>query len=583
MSEVHMESARAVNPANRQESALHSEIYSPTTQWASFETLNARSNEHNPNFLDMNESDPYGMEGSTVKAPEIGDPKRLEFRKERQQNAIFDGIKSGEIDFDEFTDLEHEQDLIAQVQEYFGANGLSEQDLQNLDLLQNRARKHIIEAGGADEFQYLDEGEKEPGPEKPPERKPPEEHGSDEKPEHGSKEKPKESGSEEKPEGHGDKEKPKESGPEEKPEGHGGEAEKFQQFMNFLDQDGDGQISLDELLQAFQAIDENQDGMISPEEFQKFMEKFKEQSKPAEQEAGGEKEPSGAAEAGGEKESEPEPESESEPESGGEHSSEPHEAEGPSDSIHDGSDRSEQTDGERFADAQQMKMIYIFPDSQQVWQKLNQDAPPGSMIVTLPSSDVSWDSDQPFDSIDPQLKANIAEASANGLNPMGYVGTRGATRPIEEVKAEIDSWYANAEIKGIYLGDSGNHDTSGGYHTDAATETYFQELGDYIQAKGGLAAVNGSGSPNPDYANKFIQGTHEGYANAMPESKEWQDEHPPGRFAAMLVGVEQQDIGRTVQQARDNHNGYVFIAPEYGKAPTENEDYWNEVIRSLRG
>ncbi len=47
--------------------------------------------------------------------------------------------------------------------------------------------------------------------------------------------------------------------------------------MNFLDQNADGQISLEELLQAFQAIDENQDGVISPEELQKFMEKFEKQ------------------------------------------------------------------------------------------------------------------------------------------------------------------------------------------------------------------------------------------------------------------------------------------------------------------
>ncbi len=558
MSESQMESARAVNPADRQESALHSEIYSPKTQWASFEKLNARSNERNPNFLDMSANDPYDMNGSSFDAPDIGDPKRLDFRQERQQNAIFDGIKSGEIDFDEFKDLEREQDLIAQVQEYFGADGLSKQELKNLDQLQNGARQHIIDAGGVDELKYP-EGEEEPGPEEKPE-------------EHGGEEKPEEHGGEEKPEEHGGEEKP-----EEQP---GGEAEKFQQFMNFLDQNGDGQISLDELLQAFQAIDENQDGVISPEEFQKFMEKFKEQSKPGEEEAGGEKEPSSAEEPGGEESGGEESGGESE--SGNENPSEPHETEDPSDATNEGSDQPEPTDG-RYPDAEQMKMIYIFPSTQQEWQKLNQDAPEGSMIVTLPSKDVSWDSDKPFNSMDPQLQRNIAEASANGLNPMGYVGTRGATRPIEEVKAEIDSWYKNADVKGIYLGDSGNHQTNGGYHTDAATEAYFQELGDYIHSKGGIAAVNGAGTPNQDYAGKFVQGVVEGNPANMPAETAWQSEHPPSQFAAMLVGVQQNEIAAAVQKARENHNGYVFVQSDYGKAPTADSAYWNEVIRSLKG
>lgn len=604
MSEVQMESARVVNPADRQESALHREIYNPTTQWANFEKLNAQSNgERNPNYLDMSASDPYNMDRSNVNAPEVGDPKRLGLRQNRQEHAIFDGISSGEIDFDEFTKLQQEQDLIAAVQQYFGADGLSEQELQGLDLLQNGARQHILDAGGADEITYAAE-DMNATENKTTEQETPHESDSEEPTEHES---PKESGHGKPPE----HESPKESGEESKDKAQKesfeseeipSPEEQFQKFLKFLDQDGDGQISLNEILQAFQAMDSSKDGVVSPEEFQKLMAKLAKKEKGDENAK--EVKPESPPRGGGGHASEPKSggEQHSSPETGGEHNSEPesggaapYESEeggdrapeeatsNPEESSNDGSDQPETSDGERYPDAEQMKMIYIFPDSQQVWQKLNQDAPAGSMIVTLPSADVSWNSDQPFNSIDPQLKANIAEASANGLTPMGYVGTRGGTRPIKEVKAEIDSWYKNADIKGIYLGDSGNHTTSGGYATDPATEAYFQEIGDYIHSKGGIAAVNGSGSPNPDYANKFIQGTHEGYANAMPESQDWQEEHPPGRFAAMLVGVQQQDIGKIVQQARQNHNGYVFIAPEYGQAPTENEAYWNEVIRSLRG
>lgn len=564
MSEIQMESARAVNAQRPQESAIHNEIYSPTSKWSSFEELNAwRNGDRNANYLEM--TDPYKMDGSSLAAPKIGDPNRVDFRQNNQEHAIFDGIKAGEIDFDEYKDLQQEQDLISQAQEYFGADGFSKQELKNLDLLQSSARQHILKAGGADELMYANKsGAKEPGAEKPGEEKP--EYGGSE--EHGGSEK---GGSEE---GGSEKAGPEKGSEGEKPSEPGSEEEQFQQFMNFLDQNGDGQISLEELLQAFQAIDENQDGVISPEEFEKFMKKLSEQKQPGEQPGGGEKS-GGGEQPGGE-----EHPGDKEPVDQAPQSPEPQE---PTDGGDQSPEVPDTTNGGTYPDADQMKMIYIFPNSNEEWQKLNLDAPEGSLIVTLPSKDVSWDTDKPFNSISAQLRGNIAEASANGLNPMGYVGTRGATRPIEEVKAEIDSWYNNADIKGIYLGDSGNHDTNGGYHTDAATQAYFQEIGNYIRSKGGIAAVNGAGSPNQAYADNFIQGVAEGNPATMPVETSWQANYPPTQFAAMLVGVEQQDIAAAVQKARENHSGYVFVQSDYGNAPTANDAYWNEVIRSLKG
>ena len=162
MSEFQMESAQAVNALRPHESAIHSEIYNPSTKWSTFEQLNARSNSYgNANFLEM--SDPYSLESTKTSAPELGDPKRVDFRQNNQEHAIFDGVKDGEIDYDEFTNLQQEQDLISQAQQYFGTNGFSQPELQTLDTLQSSARQHIIDAGGADELKYASE----PGEEKP--------------------------------------------------------------------------------------------------------------------------------------------------------------------------------------------------------------------------------------------------------------------------------------------------------------------------------------------------------------------------------------------------------------------------------
>ncbi len=566
MPEHRMESVYPVNSARHSESAIHDEVYSPSNRWTSFERLSTQTetNDTGHNCLDMSASDPYQTDCSRVKAPALGDLKRPNFRQDRQEHAIFDGVKSGGIDFDEYTNLQQEQNLIERAQQYFGANGLSEQELLHLDMLQNSARQHIIDAGGCDELKYgIEEklerrGKAEPGGEK--------EHGgeknhggekdhSGEKDHGGEKTAEEEEGSEEE-EGTAE-----ESTPPESPQ------EQFKDFMNFLDQNSDGQITLEELLQAFEAMDADADGVVSPEEFQRFMEKIASQSPQKEESPDGEDYPDGAEEHGAEASlSEVTPVEEAPTQ------------------WENANDRTDSTKAP--SDSGTAKLIYIFPESQDTWQKINTDAPEGSLIVTLPARDVSWDSDKPFSSLDPALQENISEASERGLNPLGYVGTRGGTRPIEEVKAEIDSWYAHSDVKGIYLGDSGNHNGSG-YATDAQSEAYFKDIGNYIKSKGGLAAINGGATPNRDYMDTFdIQGTYEGYADSYGDqqrSADWQGDYSPDRFAAMLVGVQQSDIARAEYMARANHNGYIFIAPDYGIPGTRSNSYWNEVIDQLDG
>ncbi len=201
---------------------------------------------------------------------------------------------------------------------------------------------------------------------------------------------------------------------------------------------------------------------------------------------------------------------------------------------------------------------------------------------------MSWDSDRPFNSLDPDLQRNIADASAAGLSPIGYVGTRGGTRPIDEVKAEIDSWYRASEVKGIYLGDSGDHNAGGGYATDPATEAYFKELGRYIKSKGGIAVINGGGTPNQDYMDIFdVQGTFEQDAyhldNFAPPVADWQQNYSPDRFSAVVVGVGQNDIGHYEDLLRSHHNGYIAVSPDWGVASWKDDAYWNRALDGLDG
>lgn len=232
------------------------------------------------------------------------------------------------------------------------------------------------------------------------------------------------------------------------------------------------------------------------------------------------------------------------------------------------------------------KLIHIFPETQSDWNRIIADSPRGSLIVPLSSGDISWDSDHPFNSVDPALRRNIADASAAGLNPIGYVGTLGGTKPIEEVKAQIDSWYQHTDVRGIYLGNSGDHESGGGYATDSATEAYFEEIAGYIKSRyGGLAVINGGGTPNPDYMDSFdVQGTFEQEASQYRnQAADWQYNYSPDRFSAVIVDVSEDDIGRYENMAIANHNGYIAVAPSWRQSGWDDDSYWNRLLDGLDG
>lgn len=228
------------------------------------------------------------------------------------------------------------------------------------------------------------------------------------------------------------------------------------------------------------------------------------------------------------------------------------------------------------------KLINLFPQSDSQWQQIINDAPRGSLIVSESASDVNPKYDLPFDSIDPALKQHISDAAAAGMVPLGYVGTANGTKPLSVAEAEIDDWYKNADVKGIYLGNSGKADDSG-YATDAASKAYFIALGRYIKSKGGMAVINGSGTPVEDYADVFdVQGTVEdsidNYAN-YPEAA-WQAKYPADRFSAVLGGVPLSNLAQVERQMRAKNNGYIAVADTYPKPMTD--EYWKSEIDNLQ-
>jgi|AGTN01.2.fsa_nt_gi Spherulation-specific family 4. len=186
----------------------------------------------------------------------------------------------------------------------------------------------------------------------------------------------------------------------------------------------------------------------------------------------------------------------------------------------------------------------------------------------------------------PSWFATIKNASDAGLKPLGYVGTDGGTKPIEVVKAEIDSWFNTSDVKGIYLGNSANPN-GGGFATDPKSEAYYKEIANYIKSKGGFAAINGFGTPNQDYMGVFdLQNAAEGYKSnydQRPPVADWMKNYDPDNFSAILLGVDRNQIGSTENRLLNDGFGYISVAPDYGIETSDEEAYWRDARDGLDG
>ncbi|MBS2008645.1 MAG: hypothetical protein JST01_16475 [Cyanobacteria bacterium SZAS TMP-1] len=215
------------------------------------------------------------------------------------------------------------------------------------------------------------------------------------------------------------------------------------------------------------------------------------------------------------------------------------------------------------------KLIIPFPTDAQ-WPEILQKAPEGSVTFSIYSGDNS--KPDSFGQIGQNVAGDLANAKAKGLVPMGYVGTAAGTLPLDEAKRRVDLWM-DAGAAGVYLGGSGKADGTG-YATDPASEAYFDQLADYIHARGGKAFINGvymsGGSTNPHYYGKMDgQGNHEGYMNDFDKqiSTIASDPHPENEFV-FVSGVNANDLNRVEKQLTDANVGYLWLTDvDYGSSP----------------
>ncbi|MFH1814142.1 MAG: spherulation-specific family 4 protein [Pseudomonadota bacterium] len=211
---------------------------------------------------------------------------------------------------------------------------------------------------------------------------------------------------------------------------------------------------------------------------------------------------------------------------------------------------------------------YFYPvdDGVAYWQTLAEAAPDVAITAILnPDSGPGAAFDSDYAAV-----ANAFQAAGGRL--IGYVYTRYGARSETVVKAEIDLYYAQYGVDGIFLDEMSNL---------AQHLGYYQALHAYI--KGGfernhIVANPGTQTPESYLGTADVLVTFESpaaeYAGYEPDA--WSAAHDATRFAHLVYDVADADAMRAVIDTARAHNvGHVYVTDDGGDNPWDTlPSYW---------
>jgi hypothetical protein len=202
--------------------------------------------------------------------------------------------------------------------------------------------------------------------------------------------------------------------------------------------------------------------------------------------------------------------------------------------------------------------MYVDPSSAPaLWSAAYAAAPTVALLVANPDSG-------PGTAVDAQYTQAIARAHAAGQTVVGYVHTSYGARPIAQVEADIDSWYAlYPAVDGIF-----SDETS----TDTTTVApYYEPLFEYVKGKSGARTVvinpgtmiDESFMSTADVVVTF-EDTYTHYTDGTyPATPAWVEGYSRWRFwHLVLSAATAAEMQSAVTLARQRNAGYVYVTDQ---------------------
>jgi hypothetical protein len=188
----------------------------------------------------------------------------------------------------------------------------------------------------------------------------------------------------------------------------------------------------------------------------------------------------------------------------------------------------------------------------------------------------------PGDHVDTNFAAVLPRARKAGITLVGYVGTQYTRKPLERVKAEIDTFLRlYPDIQGFHFDEQSS---------DARGVDYYVELYRYVRQliPSALVVTNPGTSCEPGYAARPAADVICLFENERGfdqfRAPAWTARFPGSRFCiqAHNVATEEQ-MKKALRRAAELKVGYIYITDDVGPNPYDRlPSYWIPLVEAVR-
>jgi hypothetical protein len=222
---------------------------------------------------------------------------------------------------------------------------------------------------------------------------------------------------------------------------------------------------------------------------------------------------------------------------------------------------------------------YFYPAGQGLtyWNQMN------SAALRIPLIAILNPANGPGTVQDPNYAAAVNRLRASGGRVLGYISTAYTARSPQNVKADIDAYYAFYRVDGIFVDEMTNDDTS-------AHLNYYEDLCNYIHAKAKGSLVFGNPGTNTfelylsyKAADDLIifESKSSAYLGFQPST--WVQFYPATHFGNIVYAVPTPaNMGLFVAKAKLQNAGWVFMTDATLPNPYDRlPSYWPFEVEAI--
>jgi hypothetical protein len=221
---------------------------------------------------------------------------------------------------------------------------------------------------------------------------------------------------------------------------------------------------------------------------------------------------------------------------------------------------------------------YFYPaeDGLAQWDRLfDSPAAAATMVIVNPSSG-------PGTAADPNYANVVVRAGHKGTTVLGYVSTKYAARPLNEVKADVDRWVRfYPGVHGIFFDEQASA---------AEQVPYYASLYEHVRKASGLSLV--VSNPGTACAEEYLVRPAADIICLVEVTKDfsayrpppWTAQYPTRRFAALLNGVDTSEhMKKYIQGMGERKIGACYVTE--GRLPNPWDRlprYWEAEVAAVQ-